>query len=215
MAWLRVTSDIVDIAWANRFWMTWNALLAVIPAVLAVLVFRHEPTRHGPVHWMGVGAFLLFLPNAPYVVTDLLHLRGDVVAAPSDLVVVAGVLPLYGALVGVGFACYFVALAEVGGWLRRQGQGHVVGTAELSLHLLCAVGVLLGRVARLNSWDTITQPNGTIERALATLTWKGSPIAIGLLFVTIWVGHAVTRSLARTARAWVDRHAGPLAARVS
>jgi uncharacterized membrane protein len=213
MAWLRVTSEIVEIAWSNRYWMTWNTLLAIVPAALAVLVFRADPLR-GPVHWLGIGTFLLFLPNAPYVVTDLLHLRGDVVSAPNDLVVVAGVLPLYGAFVAVGFACYGFALAEVGGWLRRTGRTRVVGTTELGLHLLCAVGVLLGRVARLNSWDTVTQPNGTIERAFATLTWKGSPVAIGLLFVTIWMGHAVARSLARTARAWIDEHPG-LAARLS
>lgn len=66
--------------------------------------------------------------------------------------------------------------------------------------------MLLGRVARLNSWDTVTQPDSTAARALDTLTWPGSPVVIAGLFVVIWLGHAVTRVLATAAAAWVARH---------
>jgi len=69
--------------------------------------------------------------------------------------------------------------------------------------------VLLGRLARLNSWDTVMEPEGTVGRALDTLTWRGSPIVLVALFVVIWLGHAVTRSLAAGAAAWLDARLRP------
>src|SRR5687767_15107466 len=114
MPWLRsVVLDVGDIAWGNRWWMTWNLLLAVLPATLAVVVFRHEGRRRW-LWWSGVVAFVLFLPNAPYVVTDLVHLRSDVALAGTDAAVYAGVLPLYLLFVAVGFGCYAIGVHEAG-----------------------------------------------------------------------------------------------------
>jgi len=203
MAWLRaVALDVGDIAWGNRWWMTWNTLLALLPAMLAVVVFRHEGRRTA-VWWAGVVAFVLFLPNAPYVVTDLVHLRSDVALASTDAAVYAGVLPLYGAYIAIGFGCYAIALHEVGAALIRSGRRHRVGRVEMLLHALSALGVLLGRVARLNSWEAVTEPSGTVERALDTLTWRASPLVLVLLFLVIWLGHATTRVLARGVTEWV------------
>ena len=192
-----VAHDAGPIVWGNRFWMTWNTLLAIVPAVLAVVVFRPR-VRLGPLRLAGAGLCLLFLPNAPYVVTDLIHLHEDVVQADSRAAVYLGVLPLYAAFIAVGFACYAIAVGEVGRWLRRSGRASLVRAVELGLHAVCAVGVLLGRVTRLNSWDTFTEPHATVQRALATLSWSGTPSALVTLFLVIWFGHAVTRALAAT-----------------
>jgi uncharacterized membrane protein len=198
--------DVGGIAWGNRWWMSWNALLALLPALFAVHLFRPHRAP-GPLWTIELVAFVLFLPNAPYVVTDLVHLRSDVVVAGSDAAVYAGVLPLYGAFIALGFGAYAISLHELAGWLRRSGRPHLVGRAQMGLHALCAVGVLLGRVARLNSWDTLTEPHGTIERALGTLSWRGAPIALVVLFLVIWLGHAVTRALAEAAATWATEHA--------
>lgn len=206
MGWLRgLVDNVGEIAWGNRGWMTWNTLLAVVPALIAMPLFRYRGHR-GPLWGAGLVAFLLFLPNAPYVVTDLVHLRGDVALAGTDAAVYAGVLPLYGAFIAIGFGCYALSLQEVGGWLARTGRPHLVGAVEVGLHALCAIGVLLGRVARLNSWETVTEPDSTVTRALDTLTWRGSPIVLVALFVVIWLGHAVTRVLATAAAAWMSAH---------
>ena len=50
--------------------------LAAVPAILAVPLFWGTH-RRTPFWWLGVVVFALFLPNAPYVVTDIIHLRLD------------------------------------------------------------------------------------------------------------------------------------------
>lgn len=203
--------EVADVAYGNRGWMGWNLLLAVVPAVLALVVFRHHGHR-GPLWWIGAATTLAFLPNAPYVVTDLIHLRGDVVAAPSDAVVVVGVIPLYTGFVLAGFLAYALVISELSHFLGREGwSGSARFAAEAAIHLLSAVGVLLGRVAGLNSWDPVIEPTGTIQRALATLTWWGAPVTIVVLALTCWAGSTVIRTLARSGVAWGARlRLGPL-----
>ena len=184
----------------NRFWMTWNLMLAAVPAVLAPLVFRQRGSRTLG-WWMGAGLVLLFLPNAPYVVTDLVHLRWDVVQADSDLAVVTGVLPVYAGFIAAGFVAYAVVLSEAGRYLSSAGLGRWRPAGEVAVHAVCAVGVVLGRVARLNSWEPVTQPYGTLERVVLTLSWRWAPVAVVATFVTIWAGHALTRTIARSSAA--------------
>ncbi|MFP3900267.1 MAG: DUF1361 domain-containing protein [Acidimicrobiia bacterium] len=193
-----VADGVVDVIAPNRFWMAWNLLLAFVPAVLALAVFR-DRARRSVGWWGGAAIVLLFLPNAPYVITDLVHLRGDVIRADSDLAVVTGVLPVYAAFIAAGFVAYAVVLREVAGYLVATGLGRWRHHVELALHGLCAVGVVLGRVARLNSWEPVTSPHGTVERIVLTLTWRWAPVAVAGMFVTIWVGHALTRGVMRAA----------------
>jgi uncharacterized membrane protein len=192
----------------DRFWMLWNTLLALVPAVLAVPVLGHRG-RRTPAWWCGAALILLFLPNAPYVVTDLVHLRGDVVAIDSELGVVTGILPIYGAFIAVGFGAYAFVVRAGGRYLVADGLGRWRPAAELAVHALCAVGILLGRVARLNSWEPVTEPHATAWRIVDTLTWRGTPVAVVVLLVIVWAGYAlvvgVTRSAVRTLGTWGSR----------
>src|SRR5215813_31019 len=64
-------------AWRwHGHWMAWNTGLAAVPLVLALLLFRQGRRRTVP-WWAGAVAFVAFLPNAPCVLTDVVHLLGD------------------------------------------------------------------------------------------------------------------------------------------
>ncbi len=195
MAYLQfLLGGIADVVRANRFWMTWNLILAVVPAVLAVVLLA-RPHRRTAVWWAGVAVFVAFLPNAPYVITDLIHLRRDAADAASDGVLVFGVLPLYAGFVLAGFLAYLVCTELVAREVRSVRPGTRRWVVEFALHLLCALGIVLGRIARLNSWDTITQPVGTAEQIFATLTWRGAPAAFAAVFVAVACTHLVLRTL--------------------
>jgi uncharacterized membrane protein len=204
-----VARDLVEVAADNGRWMTWNLALAMIPAGLAVAVFRHRGTRTA-LWWAGAVLCALFLPNAPYVVTDLVHLRDDVLRADTDMAVVTAVLPTYAAFIATGFLAYCLAVGEMGRYLTRIGLGRWRGSAEVATHVLCAAGVVLGRVARLNSWEPITQPHGAAERVVLTMSWRGAPLAVLVMFVLIWVCHGATRALVRQGVAAIGSTAASL-----
>jgi uncharacterized membrane protein len=185
---------VAQVARSNHEWVTWNLTLAFIPALLAIVLFG-SPGRRGAGWWCGVAAFVLFLPNAPYVVTDLVHLRGDVLAAPSDGVVLVGVLPMYVAFIVAGFVAYVVSLELARTELRRRAPALAGPWFEPAAHLLCSIGIVLGRIARLNSWDVATSPTSALERAVLTLSWRGAPFAVVIVFVAVTVTYAVVKVL--------------------
>jgi uncharacterized membrane protein len=178
------------IALGSGGWLVFNATLATIPAALAVGLFhRRRPSL--TLGWLaGVVAFLLFLPNAPYVITDLIHLRSMLEGHPGTRVsdmVPAGVL---GLLVVWGVSCYAVALAELDRALRRSPRfaRHRV-LIRSAVHLACGFGVVLGRIPRLHSWHVVTRPHATVDGIVGVL----HPLAIPLV-VVLAIGFALAAS---------------------
>jgi uncharacterized membrane protein len=177
----------------NVGWMGWNLVLALIPLGLARFLFGHRP-RPAWLLWTGGAVFVAFLPNAPYVLTDILHVPDDMALAHDSPWLAAALLAQYGCLIGIGFAAYVLSLVRFERWLAERGlsRGAVLGI-DLSLHALCAVGILLGRVFRFNSWDVLTDPRGL----LGTLTVPAprTVAVLFVLFVALAGGAAVLRAL--------------------
>lgn len=100
--------------------MAWNFVLAMAPWVLAFLLFRRS-RRPGPVWLCGVVGWLLLLPNAAYVLTDVVHLPAAVRREPSDTTVLLVVFPLYAAFWAVGFVAYSDSLRRLSGYAVGRG----------------------------------------------------------------------------------------------
>ena len=106
--------------------------------------------------WMVAAAALVFLPNAPYALTDLVHVPETLRTAPSLTSIVVVIIPLFVALLGAGVLSYVVCLRLLRAELRRRGwtrSGRLAAAG--AVHVLCALGIVLGRIERLNSWDVI------------------------------------------------------------
>ncbi|WP_433654502.1 DUF1361 domain-containing protein [Nocardia sp. CA-128927] len=206
-----VGPGLLDVVRRDFVWLVWNTMLAWVPVLLALLVFRlrrrDRKVSRSPLSWAGAVLFVLFLPNAPYVVTDLVHLRYDIQFL-GDRPVVTTVLPVYGALIASGFLAYYLALAELGRYLDHVGLTRWRTPVTVGLHLLCAVGVFLGRWTRLNSWEPVVQPRGTFERMLLALTWSWAPVLIVAMFLVTAIGHFVTKAVVEATVAGVRRAAG-------
>jgi uncharacterized membrane protein len=156
--------------------MTVNLLLAALPFVLAVVLFVPR-RRHNAAWWLGLATFIVFLPNAPYVLTDVVHLSGQARHAPTAVHVTALVLQ-YALLMGAGLALYGGSLYLLRHRLQVEGLERWRWPAELALHGLCSIGIFLGRVLRLNSWDVITRPQ-------AVLQYLGVPKAGTVLLIAV------------------------------
>lgn len=176
---------------ANAGWMGWNAFLALVPLMLARLLFGH---RERP-RWLlitGGAVFVAFLPNAPYVLTDVLHLPDELAGTQGWLT--AALLGQYLCLFAVGFVAYVLSLVRLERWLADRGVSRrAVLFTDLSLHALCAVGIVLGRVFRFNSWDLVTNPGGLLD--LARVPQPRTMVVLFVLFTMLASGAALARAL--------------------
>src|SRR6266540_1639134 len=120
----------------NFRYLIWNLFLAWVPFVLALLFYDGQRRGMRAPGLLALGAlWLVFFPNAPYIVTDFVHLSRDPLSPLWVDGLTIGSFAVTGLLLGLG-------------WL-------VVGAALV----LGSVGIYLGRFVRLNSWDFFTNPH--------------------------------------------------------
>jgi len=185
---------------SNLPWMSTDLALAMLPLVLAVALFRSRH-RRGPLWWLGVALFVAFLPNAPYVLTDLIHLGPNVRSAPSRRAVVLGLLPLYAVFLLAGVESYVLCIRLLRRELARLAWRWRAVAVEAIVHVACILGVVLGRVERLNSWDMLHP-----ERVLAGLHGiLQDPTWIAVTAVAVLGATAVLDRATVVARRWVVR----------
>jgi uncharacterized membrane protein len=177
--------------------LVWNTFLALVPLAFAATLFR-EGVRPAALWWAGVVAWVLLLPNAPYVLTDSVHLL-DGIRNSSNSAVYFGLLPVYGAFFLVGFTSYALSLHLAHRYVSARYPSASWFVIELTLHALCAIGIYLGRFVRLNSWDVVAAPS-TVTATLDDLA-RRFPLAIMFItFVVLVVGTFVINAvLAATA----------------
>jgi uncharacterized membrane protein len=144
--------------------LAWNLFLAWVPFLLALVLYDSDRHRR-PWPFLALVAvlWLLFLPNAPYIVTDFVHI-GAIAGAP--LWFDAG---MTAAFAGTGLVLGLGSLLLVQGVVARR-FGAVAGWLMIGPALaLCSAGIVLGRVHRLNSWDALTSPGDLLHLVAARL----------------------------------------------
>ncbi|AFY61654.1 putative membrane protein [Synechococcus sp. PCC 6312] len=181
-------------------WIGWNLFLAYIPLVLSVGLFRwHSPPKINLLWGLGCLVFLAFLPNAPYVLTDIIHLLAGIREGISGWFLVLIFLPVNILAILIGFQAYVISLINLGYCLGKLGYRRWLPYVELGLHGLAAIGVYLGRFIRFNSWDLITSPRNIFATTLNLLTRREPLVVIlfGFFILTIlyWVMKQVTLGL--------------------
>ena len=134
-------------------WVVWNLFLAWIPFGLAILIYDRHRAGTRPLRLLPLAAlWLLFLPNAPYIVTDFKHLVADpLVPLWVDVVVIAA--PAW-----TGMLLGFLSLYLVQAVVRSLAGPRVAWAAAVAVLALASFGIYLGRVLRWNSWDVLTNP---------------------------------------------------------
>jgi uncharacterized membrane protein len=143
--------------------MPGNLILAWFPLIFAVGVRASVrlPSTFGVPAALGCcGLWLLFLPNAPYMVTDIMHYR------------VTSELPVwYDAIMLGSFAMTGVMLGAVSLYLMHELAerlgGAILGWLFAASSIAASgVGIYFGRVLRWNSWDAVRSPSLVVEDAL-------------------------------------------------
>jgi uncharacterized membrane protein len=187
---LGVTDPTAPLFYPTWF-LIWNLVLAWFPIFFAAgFAVVHRRAWLVP---LGLG-WLAFLPNSPYLVTDLVHLGEGVELWRHVL--------QYGFAAWTGIMLGVVSMRLVHRRIERD-YGMVCGWAVVVLSIgLCAIGVVIGRFQRWNSWDLVRHPKSVFA---TTLEWMRSPFAnhqstgvavavaafFGLAYLTIWAIAAI------------------------
>jgi len=138
----------------THLWLSWNLFLAWVPLLASWLIYRMRTRGGGRRLWLAaLGViWLAFYPNAPYLVTDVTHIRAETTVTLWLDVLVVFSFALTGLLAG------FVSLYLLHDLVARA-RGAPAGWAfVLAVLGLSGVGVYLGRFLRWNSWDLFVQP---------------------------------------------------------
>jgi uncharacterized membrane protein len=131
------------------FFLVWNLVLAAIPFAAAEVFAR---AKWHVAKWPSFVVWLLFLPNAPYIITDFIHLRPrPPVPLWYDVLLL---LSCAGTGLLLGYGSVMIVQRAIA---RRRGVRLGWLVACLSI-LLSAFGIYLGRFVRFNSWEVVTDP---------------------------------------------------------
>lgn len=133
-------------------YLLWNMFLAVLPFVVSSLLLYYVTHRKisRSLLVMGLIFWLLLLPNAPYIITDIIHLNRNH-AAPllydTFLIFSSG---WAGLLLGMYSVSHIEKIL-----LRKYSQKRT-SIIIAAIILISSFGMYLGRFMRFNSWDVVS-----------------------------------------------------------
>jgi len=176
--------------------LIWNLFLAWIPFMIAYFTYTLTLNRKWIYVVIPIAAFfwLIFFPNAPYILTDFQHLA----YTASDLPVWYDVMMLIW-FAFTGLLLGMVSLFLMQEIMRREFGRWVGWTFVALVTSLTGAGVYMGRFLHWNSWDILHNPTGlalfTFEHAqnpsLQAIGFTGLFAAFFLfLYITLYTfGH--------------------------
>jgi uncharacterized membrane protein len=171
--------------------IAWNLFLAWVPFVLALVVYARARSGTSRAALVALGSlWLLFFPNAPYIVTDLKH-----IGTSSGIPVLYDVL-LLSAAAWTGLLLGLTSLFLMHAVARRLLG--VVSAWALVVGVLTAssFGIYLGRVQRWNSWDVFVRPEALLGQIANG--FHAAPLALTVLLTSfLLASYLVFYALAR------------------
>jgi uncharacterized membrane protein len=160
--------------------LVWNLFLAWIPFAIAYITYIASVRRRWLYLIVLASAFLwlIFFPNAPYILTDLQHLSKAGADAPVwyDVILLAwfAFTGLFLGMVSL-FLMQEIVRREFGRWF---GWGFVLAVSGLT-----SIGVYMGRFLRWNSWDIFGNFSGMAQY---TLYYILNPTTRSLVFASLF-----------------------------
>lgn len=158
--------------------LPWNLFLAYIPFYMS-LVFK----KNNSFNFKSVLVFciwLLFLPNSPYILTDLFHLKTRAIMPLwYDLILICS-------FALIGFILFYKSLFNILPALKsRVAEKHLTLVVPL-LFLLTSYGLYLGRYLRFNSWDIISKPFNLAQESFNALFRKDTMAFTFIFTLFMW-----------------------------
>lgn len=145
--------------------LVWNIFLALVPYLISTLLtLYHDKFKSS--WWIAApfAMWLCFFPNAPYILTDLFHLK-ERVDAPFwyDLALI-----LFFAW--NGFMLGYASLLDIQTILTTRFNAFMGWAVAIASLILAGFGIYLGRYLRWNSWDVVSSPENLLHDITTRIT---------------------------------------------
>lgn len=166
--------------------LVWNWFLALIPYLLSSALIISKRLQRWHLIVPLLITWFLFLPNAPYILTDLFHLKQRSMPLWFDLVMILS-FAWSGLLFGL------LSLQQIQRYITQRSH-RFWGICFSCLALFAsAFGIYLGRYLRWNSWDVLRSPSAIIADSIELLldpahnsSGVGMTLAYGSFFIFIY-----------------------------
>ena len=148
-----LSSRVIVTGYVTYVFLLWNLFLAVIPYVISNWLTANIATTKNKLKVAAaITAWLLFIPNSFYIITDLFHLD-EISSAPKwfDLLLLLS-FAWNGLLLGI------ISLRQMETMLQKASGKSISLAIIFTVMWLNAYGIYIGRFLRYNSWDIVTQP---------------------------------------------------------
>ena len=131
--------------------LIWNIFLGAIPLFISS---RLNNAIKKDLQWILLTAWLIFFPNALYIITDLIHLKERYpVPIWFDIILISSAV-----FNGLFFA--YISLCQIELFLRSKFDNKKTGLILFLFLFLGSFGVYIGRFLRWHSWDIVVNPSG-------------------------------------------------------
>lgn len=158
--------------------LIWNIFLAGIPYAIALLICQKRVPVPKAVEIFLIVLWILFLPNAPYILTDMFHLKVNAsMPAWYDLALIFNA-----AITGLYF--YFSSQNMLIRRYKKHFSQLKLSIALIIINFLCAFGIYIGRYLRFNSWDILLNPQAVLSDTIERIGLES--IGFTLIFGTVF-----------------------------
>jgi len=156
---------IVRVILTRRFqhlYLPWNLVLAWVPWIATALLDRWDdsPQIHKGKRTTAMAVWFLFFPNAPYILTDLVHLGPKYYGHYWIDMLLILLVAFTGLLLGL------LSLQSMQQRVARRFHWPVGWLFVMTMSLLSGIGIYAGRFLRWNSWDVVVRPGRVVDGGL-------------------------------------------------
>ena len=161
----------------NAGWMGLNVVLAVIPVIFCFLA---QKTRKLFLKYIFLIAWLIFVPNTLYIASDVIHIPEQL--ADMNLIERLILIVQYLLLEITGFVTFILSLHFFEKTLNTlKVKNRVIRSEIIIANFFIGLGIMLGRVERVNSWELVSDP-GKILNSMVNIFSSSELILQAILF---------------------------------
>lgn len=147
----------------SLIYILWNIFLAFIPFFISfiLLSLSKEKKLSKIIFIIGFIIWMLFIPNAPYIVTDFIHL-GEIRSVPMlyDIFLIFS-------SASVGLMLGFHSFFHIEQIIKTKYSPRITSLIMGLIMIIISFGIYLGRFMRFNSWDVFVNHTSLIKNV-----WK-------------------------------------------